>query len=157
MTTLALGRVARIALALEAFAWLTTAWLALDMLPGKTYRKLLMRTVTANRGDQSVEFIGQNRQLARIAWAVQRVSDRVPFRSVCFHRGIAAQQMLKRRGIASMLHYGVAKTREGRVLQAHVWVSSDGRDVIGGEAKNGFQEIAFFPQESMPPLSSNKH
>jgi hypothetical protein len=53
--------------------------------------------------------------------------------------------MLRRRGISSVLHSGVA--REGdqqRELKAHVWVTSGDQMVVGGEVAGQFTELARF-------------
>jgi hypothetical protein len=79
-----------------------------------------------------------------VRWAVLASARRVPWRTVCFQNGMAAQIMLRRRGINSILHYGVAKdTEEG--LKAHVWVTVDGLALIGGEEAEGFACLASFP------------
>ena len=80
----------------------------------------------------------------RIVWAVDRVADRVPWRTVCFQRGLAAQLMLRRRGLAAVLHYGVGRDEAG-ALAAHVWVGLDGRTVIGGAQAPRFALLASFP------------
>lgn len=67
----------------------------------------------------------------RVRWAVERWADLVPWRAVCFQRGLAAQWMLRRRGIASLLHYGIDGRTAG-TLSAHVWVEIDGIPLLGG-------------------------
>ena len=63
---------------------------------------------------------------------------------MCFQRGLALHLMARRRGVASVLHYGVAQDpAEG--LAAHVWVSVDGHTVIGGEQAPRFTCLARFP------------
>jgi hypothetical protein len=54
--------------------------------------------------------------------------------------------MLRRRGYASLLHYGVAQ-EETKGLSAHVWVSVDGQTVIGGEEAPKFICLATYPAE----------
>lgn len=82
----------------------------------------------------------------RIRWAVDAWGRRVPWRAVCFQRGLAAHRMLRRRGYGSILHYGVAR-EEVKGLSAHVWVSLDGRPVIGGEEAPKFTCLATFPEQ----------
>lgn len=82
--------------------------------------------------------------IARIRWAIQAWSSRVPWRTVCFQKGLALHLMLRRRGIASVMHYGVAQNAADG-LAAHVWVSAGGRDVIGGEEAHRFVCLATFP------------
>jgi hypothetical protein len=84
--------------------------------------------------------------LRKARWAVEAWARRVPWRAVCFQQGLALHWMLGRRGIASVLHYGVAREAEG-VLKAHVWVSVAGRPVIGGEEAAGFACVATFPSQ----------
>jgi hypothetical protein len=63
---------------------------------------------------------------------------------MCFQQGLAAQLMLRRRGIPSVLYYGAAQDdRSG--LYAHVWVRDGDVDVIGGEIADRFAILAAFP------------
>ncbi len=78
-------------------------------------------------------------------WAVEAVAARVPWKTVCFQKGLALQAMLRRRGIDAQLHYGVGYD-PARSLRAHVWVSAAGDIVIGGREAPAFQLLA-----SMPP------
>ncbi|MDB5694919.1 MAG: hypothetical protein JWN21_462 [Sphingomonas bacterium] len=80
----------------------------------------------------------------RARWAVDRLADVVPWRAVCFQRGLALHWILRRRGMASLLHYGVG--REGDGVSAHVWVSLDGAVLIGAE------EAALHPCLLVRPL-----
>ncbi|HEX5182784.1 MAG TPA: lasso peptide biosynthesis B2 protein [Allosphingosinicella sp.] len=82
----------------------------------------------------------------KIAWAVDAWARRVPWRAVCFQRGLAVHRMLRRRGYASVLHYGVAQDAP-KGLSAHVWISLDGQAVIGGEEAHKFACLAVFPPE----------
>lgn len=82
-----------------------------------------------------------------VQWAIRTCAKRVPWKAVCFQRGLALHLMLRRRGAASVLHYGVSQAGiDG--LSAHVWVSLDGRDVIGGEQAPGFTCLASYPAKS---------
>jgi hypothetical protein len=140
-----LHRIKLLPTAVEALFWLVIAWLTLDVLPGKLYRKLIPsfqqpEDIEAGRGE-----ISANSSTAvlirRTSSIIRKVSDRMPVRSVCFHHGIAAYWMMRRRGIVCTLHYGVAK-KDGGELESHVWATYCGRDVIGGPASEGFTEIA---------------
>ena len=76
--------------------------------------------------------------------AVRRAARNVPWRALCFEQGLAAHAMLRRRGISSVLHYGVAREEDERGLKAHVWVTSGEQMVIGGEVAGQFTELARF-------------
>ena len=68
----------------------------------------------------------------RIGWALKACGNRVPWKAVCFQRALAAQLMLRRRGFAAMLGYGIRRDEAG-ALAAHVWTRSGDVDVVGCE------------------------
>jgi hypothetical protein len=81
---------------------------------------------------------------ADVVWSVNALARRVPWRTVCFQKGLAAQAMLRRRGIDARLVYGIGKT-EADELRGHVWVVSGDTALIGGDEAAVFQQIALFP------------
>src|SRR5665213_3764345 len=80
---------------------------------------------------------GRSSPPAKIRWAVEAWARRVPWKAVCFQRGLAAHVMLRRRGLNSILHYGVAR-KEEEGLAAHVWISLDGTILLGGREAPDF-------------------
>ena len=72
-----------------------------------------------------------------LAWA-----RRLPWRALCFEQGVAAHLLLRRRRLASTLHYGAATT-DGK-LQAHVWVTSGETPLVGCENRDDFHLLARF-------------
>lgn len=80
---------------------------------------------------------------AEIGWAVTRAAHHVPFYASCLPQAIAARQMLKRRGIASVLHFGAAKG-PGVLLDTHAWLDAAGVKVTGYPVARRFAEIACF-------------
>jgi len=67
----------------------------------------------------------------RIVWAVTAVSARLSLKN-CFARALSADVMLRRRGCASEVRFGVHGNRElHEVLSAHAWVECEGKIVIG--------------------------
>src|SRR5271157_1108030 len=95
-----------IMLAAKATVWLWLAWMTIDVLPFKLFRKLMRPPVGKPRlnGDSAQAYC------RRVRWAVGAAARRVPWRAVCFHQGLAAHQMLCRAGVPTELHYGVAKS-----------------------------------------------
>jgi len=77
-----------------------------------------------------------------IAWAVERVGRGAQLNSACLPRALAAQAMLRRRGIPSRLCLGVA--REGSGLLAHAWVEIGQDKIVGGAEADGFTRLAEF-------------
>lgn len=79
----------------------------------------------------------------RLAWAVAACARRVPWRALCFEQGLAAQLLLRRRGLKSELCYGIRPDR-GDGLTAHVWVRSGEVDVVGCETAADYGLVARF-------------
>lgn len=124
----------------EALATLALASLAIRLLP---FRKVVGAAGSAEVRGPARDSESEAR---KVVWAVGAWARRVPWRAVCFQRGLAVHVMLRRRGIESHLHYGISQA-DG--LKAHVWVSSAGRDVIGGEEAAGFSCLATYPPLSV--------
>jgi hypothetical protein len=72
----------------------------------------------------------------RIAKAIERGSRHSRLRTTCLVQALAADAMLRRHGVPSVLHLGVLGQRPGRgQLEAHAWVDSDGVVVTGRTAE----------------------
>lgn len=126
---------------IQAAGWLLLAWLALDVLPGKTYLRMMRPPAkSALLPEEAAQAYAK-----RVRLSVRAASRRVPWRTVCFHEGLAAHQMLWRAGVPSQLHYGVNKNQT-KDLEAHVWVTAAGWMVVGGETQERFTEIAVFQE-----------
>ncbi|HEX8643854.1 MAG TPA: lasso peptide biosynthesis B2 protein [Allosphingosinicella sp.] len=123
------------ALLAEALAAVAAASCAIRLLAFRRVGMLASRPPRRSRP-------GQAGEIARLRRAVQAWSRRAPWRVVCFQSALALQMLLRRRGIASTLHYGIAQEEE---IKAHVWLSVAGEAVIGGEDAPRFTEIACFP------------
>jgi hypothetical protein len=78
-------------------------------------------------------------------WAVEAVSRRLPWRTVCIEKGLTVQRMLRSRGVEAVLHYGARHHPDSGKLEAHVWVTVDGRAIIGGAEAADFAPIAAYP------------
>lgn len=76
-----------------------------------------------------------------IRWAVQAAAANLPWKPVCLPQAVAAQWMLRRRGIRSTLYLGVDP---GRQLDAHAWVRAGEVVVTGGEGKDRFVVVSTF-------------
>ncbi|HEY0012860.1 MAG TPA: lasso peptide biosynthesis B2 protein [Allosphingosinicella sp.] len=124
-----------LALLAEALAAVAAASAAIRAMPFRTVGRLASRTPAAARPAAPGEIATLKR--AVLAWA-----RRAPWRVVCFQQALALQILLRRRGIASRLHYGIVQED---ALKAHVWLSVDGETVIGAEEAPRFAEIACFP------------
>jgi hypothetical protein len=135
-------------LLVEALATLTAASLAIRLLP---FRRVVAAAAVFGRAGPD-DAARRQYHVRRLRWAVEACADRVPWRAVCFQRGLALHVMLRRRAIPSVLHYGVSQTSD-KGLRAHVWITESGNDVLGCEMAGEFTCLASFPaQEPSLPL-----
>ena len=125
----------------EAAATLALASAMVRFAPFRRVAALASRPVATAGGTDAAA------ASARIAWAVRAAARRARFRAVCIEQGLAAQLMLRRRGFASTMHYGVSPD-EARGLTAHVWVTLHGHPVVGVAEAAAFREVARFPPEA---------
>jgi hypothetical protein len=89
----------------------------------------------------------------RLAWAVDAVERRVPWRANCLDRSVTLWWLLLRCGIASELRIGVRR-RPGtpvgsRTLDFHAWIERDG-DVLN-DLPDVRQRFATFDRPVAPP------
>ena len=124
----------------EAACLIALAWTAIRLLPFR----IVMRSTgfgPAPREQPDAGAVG-----VAVRQAVKRAERRLPWAIVCFPEGLAAHWMLRRRGLASQLHYGLRPSVEE--LSAHVWVTLAGDVVVGEEAENPHHCVAIFPQQA---------
>jgi len=100
--------------------------LGLWLLPLQTLRRLLARIARASPELQEADAA----VIDRAAWAVKVASRYMP-KATCLTQALAVQMLLSRRGYPVHLRIGVAKGERGQ-LEAHAWVESQERIVIGG-------------------------
>jgi hypothetical protein len=126
-------------LLLEAFAALLTARCALALLPVRWIFRWLESPVRAAPASAGADADSPD-NVERIRWAVLTVSRYGPLSFVCFPQALAAHAMLRRRGIVSIMHYGVRRSAD-RQLRAHTWLEVDHRMLLGGESALLFAPI----------------
>lgn len=99
--------------------------IALWVLPFRVVRRLLARF--ARESPASKE---ERATVGRIVSAVTAASRYAPVAN-CLPQALVAKLMLARHGHDATVHIGVTRIETGR-FQAHAWVESNGRVVIGG-------------------------
>lgn len=133
-------------LVVEAVLWLGLSRIALLFVP---FRVLVARfgaltpSAKADAGRQSCLSNEQSALVLAVGWSVTRAARYVPFRAVCLPQAIAAQVMLNRRRIASVMHFGVAKIPD-EGLAAHAWLDASSIEVTGYPVGPEFVEVARF-------------
>jgi hypothetical protein len=100
--------------------------LMLWLLPFRNVRELLTRFSGAEKARVSPEEV----PLERVAWAVTIASRYVPAAS-CLTQALVTKVLLGRLGHHAIVRIGVARSEQGE-FQAHAWVESNGKIVIGG-------------------------
>lgn len=73
----------------------------------------------------------------RVAQIIRRVTKKLPFAVVCLPQALAAQEILRRRGIITSLHLGVRQDQD-HSLPAHAWLSCHGIPFLGQEEIHTF-------------------
>ena len=129
-------------LLLEAAFWLAVATFAIATLPFGYLGRLAVFPVRGQAPLQQTRLA----QARRVRCAIISCARRLPWRAKCFQQGLAAQFMLRRRGIPSVLYYGAAPD-DRRGLSAHVWVRDCDVDVIGGEIASRYAVLMTFPPQ----------
>ena len=128
------------AMAVEAAVLLVLARCLVAYVPLRRWRS---RIATAPQERLPVPAL-----VRRVSWVVGRVADAVPFAAVCLPQAMAAQWMLRRRGVASQLTMGVRpeavspKRGSAPRLAYHAWLQVGGQCVIGGR---GIETYSAFP------------
>lgn len=130
-------------LLLTAFLVVLATRLGLTILPSRVIIRVVARISSARRGAGVTglfpkppaaprgESADKSVDARRIAWAVERVSLRVPG-ATCLTQALSAHILLWRYGHTSNLCLGVARNDKG-VFRAHAWLESQGRIVIGAD------------------------
>lgn len=138
-------------LLLEAVAWLAVTSILVALAP---FRRI---AAIACRPPRRTPLTDAAREVtvSQVQWAISATSTRVFWRAVCFQQGLAAQLMLRRRGVPSVLYYG-ASQRADTGLAAHVWVRAGDLDVVGCETASQYALLASFPAHNgeLPAQSS---
>lgn len=117
-----------------------TADMRATFLPGDTGASLSARerpphspVSEASAREASATGCVPGRRLSRtVARVVRRVAGQPPFRAVCLPQAMAAQWMLRRRGMESRLFFGARRKAQGAGLEFHAWLNTAGECILGG-------------------------
>lgn len=128
--------------AVEILVALALGWLLVFVLPFRILAKFLGSAGPGGK-PQSPGIphagLGVARSLGR---RVERLAPRFPGRATCLVRAVAGWLLLRRRGISSVVRFGVRR-HEG-ALEAHAWLRVGEATVLGGEEAQTFAPIADF-------------
>jgi len=113
-------------LLLKTMLLVWTVRLGLWLLPFHVVRQLLAKLALKSASSQN----GGRALVDRDIWAVTVACRYVPL-ATCLTQALVTKVLLGRHGHHATVRIGVARS-DGGELQAHAWVESNGRVVIGG-------------------------
>lgn len=116
-------------------------------LIGFRHREWLERSSAPRGNDAPAKRSAGSIPAAEIAWAVKAASARIPGTTNCLVRALALKYLLNIFGHKATLRVGAAHLEGGR-FEAHAWIESDDRILIG-EFDNG--RYAPFSSAHNPP------
>lgn len=115
-------------LLVESAFLLAAIRVGLRLLPFKSLLGLLARATPARRPSRDSDEAFSD----KAAWAVGVAKYYLPGAYTCLVQALAAKVIFSRRGHPAYLRLGVDRRGEGQ-FQAHAWLESQGRVVVGGE------------------------
>lgn len=119
-------------MAVEAALWLLLARVLVWGVPMRYWR---LHPVEGSDGSVAADRVALGRLVGGI---VRGVARRVPAKVVCLPRAMAAQWMLRRRGVGGDLVLGARRTGPEQPLDYHAWLTVDGECVIGGRGAGAY-------------------
>ncbi len=146
-------------LALEALVWLIAAWLIVRLVPFRRWRGLLGPVLATPQPDQPADDLSPelSAQAKGVGWGIEAVSRDLPWKATCLMRALAGRQMLRRRGLQSMVALG-ARSSNAENLEAHAWLITQGQVLLGASEAVGYKPLVHFgeacPVESGHAASS---
>jgi hypothetical protein len=123
-------------LAAEAAVSLLLARLALRTVPFRHIAR------ASGQDGSRAQVVGpaRARAIREVRWAVAAAAGRLPGSTTCLPRALAAQVMLRRRGVITTLTYG-ARVRDHR-LDAHAWLADGSEGIAGHEAAADYATLS---------------
>jgi len=124
--------------AMETVLALGVGWILVFALPFRWTANWFGGTARPSPQPPSAD--GAIRHARYVTRRLQRVAAHLPWRTTCLVRAIAGALLLRRRGVASTIRFGVK--REDGKLAAHAWLLVGDTMVLGGEIAPEFQPLA---------------
>jgi Transglutaminase-like superfamily len=106
--------------------------LALWVLPFRVVRRAVQRWPGRVRDPATTE-------PAKVASSVERAGQMIPA-ATCLTRALAAQVLMRRRGIETELRLGVRRG-PGGWMEAHAWIEHEGRILVGAHGVPTFSPL----------------
>jgi len=138
------------ALAVESLAMLAAARLFVKTTPEKKLVARIGGSPVAGQPPPSAAAAASassNSIAVRVGASVEHVARFTWWRSMCLEKALAGKWMLRRRGIASIMYVGMARTGSGFI--AHAWLVGEGQTLTGA-GNISYAPLAAFRERSGP-------
>jgi hypothetical protein len=140
MRRLNLWSARRIRWLLEAAFFLAASRLSLRLIPFK----ILSGWLGEAMAESAPAVCWADSQVSTdLPWALEAIGRRFQWSRQCLVQAMAAQWMLRRRGLTGTLYLGVRKD-DANALAAHAWLRSGSDILVGGERRQEFRVVAMF-------------
>lgn len=127
---------------IEALKELAVAW---HMVRRRPFSATVRQLGQLDLAVEPIDPAGRWPEAHRVSRAIHAVSRRLPWTSTCLMQAVAAQRMLRRRGIASTCYLGMAATNAATdPLAAHAWVRVGDHMITGFCNEADYRVIAVF-------------
>lgn len=132
---------------IEAWFFLAIARILIFWIPFRKLLPLIGQQVSQDEAEiETSNQVASSDLLELISISIRRACRRSPWRTKCFEQALSARMMLRRRGIKSIIYFGVRKSisNQKEKLEAHAWLVCSGVVVTGGENNNTFTIVGRF-------------
>jgi hypothetical protein len=134
------ARIARLPLIIEALCYLAAAKAVIHLLPFASLAKRIKAPAKPLAGELPLQTI------RTVCSSVSTAERKLAPWAVCLPQAVAGHWMLRRRGIASVVCFGIGRDSKA-ILGAHAWLRISDTIVLGAKAMPEFTPIAELPPE----------
>ncbi len=129
---------------MEAAFYLVAARIALKTLPFRHLEPLFKRPPKAREISKAERDLWKN----KIKKSISKAGRYQPLKTTCFTRAMAAQAMLRHRGVKTTLFYGAARL-PGSGLRTHVWLKEGTEGIVGYVKASDYHILARYQTKEM--------
>ncbi|PEQ10229.1 hypothetical protein B2G71_23430 [Novosphingobium sp. PC22D] len=131
-------------LLVEAALMMCAAKLALATLPFRRVTRWMGPPTPPGEPSISPAANADVQRLRGISWAIATAAPHLPFATPCLVRALAGHAMCRRRGLASIVHFGAPHGR-GSLDGTHAWLDASGVRLAGYPLDRDMVELGCFP------------
>ncbi len=88
----------------------------------------------------------QRSQAKAVAWSIARAEAALPFTVNCLPQALIGRRMLRNRGIASVMFFGVERDKDVARADTHAWLMAGDVPITGHRLMAQYEPFAAFPR-----------